>query len=238
MPPQHVGLGTKTALILAAVMAANVELELKLDAATLQSLSGRGGTSGIGIHGFFTGGFLVDAGHPQAAITSLSPSSSRRANSVPMLVLRLPIPLNWRFHLVLPPGTVLEGSAEAEFFANNTPISEGDAHEAISLAYHGLMPAVREADLKKLQLILGRIHKIGFKASELAAQTPQVRDVYHRLLQTSMPVGLSSLGPLLYVVIDDHDKGLGEAVRRISADSKSLYLGAFAGLPEGYTILS
>lgn len=60
--PPHLGLGSKTSLVLACLRAAD-ELQPKSSGrAALQRASGRGGTSGIGVNGFFTGGFLLDAG--------------------------------------------------------------------------------------------------------------------------------------------------------------------------------
>ena len=239
MPPQHVGLGTKTALILGALLAAHVELNLKFEIATLQSLSGRGGTSGIGIHGFFYGGFVVDAGHPQTEVTSFLPSSSRRPSYPPMLNLILPIPPNWRFHLVLPTGIVREGSAEADFFAHNTPISRAHVFKAISLTYHGLVPAVRDANLGRLRTALGKLHRIGFKQRELATQSSNVKDVYTRLVKMCRaPVGLSSMGPLLYVILDARDTLQAQAVMEVCSETDSMYLGMFSGLQPGYSILT
>jgi len=62
-PPEHVGLGVGTQLSLAIVAAVH-----RLEGAGLPSaqdlarLAGRGQRSGIGLHGFQRGGFLVDGG--------------------------------------------------------------------------------------------------------------------------------------------------------------------------------
>ena len=72
--PQHVGLGSKTATILGTLKALDLFLNAQLDCRTLQELSGRGGTSGVGINTFFTGGFVVDCGHPAAKGRKFAPS--------------------------------------------------------------------------------------------------------------------------------------------------------------------
>jgi beta-ribofuranosylaminobenzene 5'-phosphate synthase len=225
-------------LILSVLLASQLELNLNLDLATLQALSGRGGTSGIGIHGFFSGGFVVDAGHPQSEIITLAPSSQFRPRNPPMLMLQLPTPSRWRFHLIVPRGTIREGGSEVDFFACNTPVLREHVHEAISTTYHGLVAAVRDSDLEQLGAALRRLHQIAFKDRELRGQGTHVRDVYHRLLATcSAPVGMSSMGPLLYVVLDAQDERGVSAIRQISEDTESEYLGSFASTSAGPTIL-
>ena len=85
-------LAPKTSLLLACLLAAKEELKLPLDMEALQFLSGRGGASGVGIHGFFTGGFLVDSGHSIEDINTLVPSSNRHPSKPPLLSVQLPNP--------------------------------------------------------------------------------------------------------------------------------------------------
>jgi beta-ribofuranosylaminobenzene 5'-phosphate synthase len=60
--PEHVGLGSKTAMTMAALVAAGLATNRNLSQEQLQKFSRRGGASGVGIHGFFHGGFIIDAG--------------------------------------------------------------------------------------------------------------------------------------------------------------------------------
>lgn len=62
-PPQHSGFGSKTSLLLSTAALLNKFFDLKLTQQQLQTLTGRGGASGIGIHSFFCGGVVVDGGH-------------------------------------------------------------------------------------------------------------------------------------------------------------------------------
>lgn len=241
MPLQHVGLGSKTSLLLAVIAAISNELDLRLSPQEMQALSGRGGTSGIGIHGFFSGGFLVDAGHPQHAVGSLLPSAASPPQRPPELNLRLEIPPNWRFHLLLPPGPVREGSSEIEFFRQNTPIPESEVFEAISLVYHNLVPGIRQSDLQIVGTTLRRIHEIGFKKSELASQSEAVRNSYDMIqLITSAPLGLSSMGPLLYIIGDANDSPLESSIlasiHEVVSSYSCAYLGCFPGCNRGYSI--
>lgn len=207
IPPQHIGLGTKTALILAILKGCIVHCGIKVPKYRLQALSARGATSGVGIHGFFCGGFVVDAGHPAHAGKMYAPSRFRQDIGIPCHVSRISIPNRWRFGLILPPGRRYAGSDELAFFRRNTPISKSTVQEAISYMYHGVVPAVRTRDLLLLKRSLRALHKWGFKASELCGQSIEVQRTFRAL--DRMPecaVGLSSMGPLLYTVMDVRSK--------------------------------
>lgn len=207
IPPQHVGLGSKTATILGVLKAIDLACDLKLTKQDLQTLSGRGGTSGIGVNTFFTGGFIVDGGHDFRKSRALIPSRYRRRFEIPPVINRTCIPEEWRFTLVLAPGKSLSGSAEHEFFRRNTPIAPRQVFETIALAYHGIIPAVASGDLRLLRDALESVHKVGFKHRELMCQSSTVKAAIRALTQRQdCAVGLSSIGPLLYAVshVDNH----------------------------------
>src|ERR1043166_7966777 len=65
VPPQHVGFGSKTSLLLGLTAGVNALTAYNWSQQEMQRLSGRGGASGVGIHAFFTGGVVWDAGHPK-----------------------------------------------------------------------------------------------------------------------------------------------------------------------------
>ena len=83
-PPEHVGLGVGTALALAVAKA----LRPDLPTLELAKLTGRGVRSGIGLHGFDLGGFIVDGG--------------KQDGELPELLTRLPFPADWRIVLARP----------------------------------------------------------------------------------------------------------------------------------------
>lgn len=234
-PRAHIGLGTKTSLILSTLVATCAALGISLDVPTIQHLSGRGGTSGIGLHGFFRGGFIADSGHTQADVPRLGPSSSRRPERLPLLSVRLAISLRWVFDLLVPEGTVRHGRSEAKFFAANLPLPCAEIRRAIVSLYHGIVPAVASGDIASLREALAEFHRLGFKARELINQTAQVRRVYRRLRAVpDVAVGLSSLGPLIYVVRSRHNQ---DAHRHVLALCDSLgvrHLGSFGAANRGH----
>jgi beta-ribofuranosylaminobenzene 5'-phosphate synthase len=239
IPSQHIGFGTKTALLLGVLKALDCAAGSALGDSTLQQLSGRGGTSGIGVNAFFRGGFIVDLGHPaQGGNDAYGPSSVGEPLTIPPVACRLDIPPNWNFDLILADGRMWSGAREVRFFKETTPISKDEVFESISVMYHGVLPAVMENRLAVLRQSVDRLHEIGFKGKELAAQTDLVRRTYTAL--RTMPncvVGLSSLGPLLYVISEGTDANHDVAVADVCSSSPSLlHLGKVHGRNTGFEV--
>lgn len=233
--PQHVGLGSKSASVLGVVQAIDLALGLNLGREVIQKLSGRGGTSGVGVNAFYWGGFVVDCGHPASRILKFAPSSRRTSFRVPPVVCRLNIPSDWRFHLFLLNGRRLGSEAEVEFFRKNTPIPPREVLRSMAALYHGVVPAVLTGDLKLLKVSLGELQLTGFKARELRNQAISVRHFVRRVDETTdFAVGLSSLGPLVYVI--GTRTSMIHAVTDLAEKFGGRLLGSFAGRNQGYEV--
>jgi len=232
---QHIGLGSKTALVLGALKAIDLACDLRLAQHDLQVLSGRGGTSGIGINTFFNGGFLIDGGHSSKGHSGFLPSRFRRRFDIPPVIHSSSIPDNWRFHLLLPSGKYVHGAQEYDFFKRNTPIPAQEVFQTIALAYHGLAPAVVTNDLRLLRDILTSLHRIGFKRRELRGQSASVNLVIRRLRQRNdCAVGLSSMGPLVYAVAEADNRYFSRFVESLCQDGAAEMLGSVAGRNLGH----
>jgi beta-ribofuranosylaminobenzene 5'-phosphate synthase len=231
---QHVGLGTKTALILATLQAATRVSGPELPMSVLQLLSGRGGASGVGINTFFTGGLVLDSGHRQGSVPDLFPSSARTPSEIPPVTARLPVPPTWRFRLFLPLGRRVSGWEEKDFFESAIPVARAEVLETIALLFNGLAPAIATEDLGALASCLSALHQTGFKKRELEAQTEEVRAL---LAEASAlgPAGLSSLGPLVYAVYADGEvpDGLDRMAERFEAED----LGTWAARDNGFEVI-
>lgn len=103
-PPVHVGLGSSTSLILAVLRAAATSLEIDVAPPELQALSKRGAASGIGVNGFFSGGWLWDGGHRVTGSATFLPSAYGASTEIPPVLASAPMPANWRVVTVLPQG--------------------------------------------------------------------------------------------------------------------------------------
>jgi beta-ribofuranosylaminobenzene 5'-phosphate synthase len=196
---QHIGLGSKTTMLLAAISAIAAAHNLRISAQVARDISGRGGVSGIGLHGFYSGGLLVDAGHSQD-MEPHRPSGEYRPPQTPLLMLRARIPPTWLFFLILPKGRTYAGGSETDLFSRYRPTGPDEALQAIALLYHGIIPGLLTSDVLLLRRSLLAFQRTAFKSYELENQDPDVRQTLEALEGVDhCAVGMSSVGPLLYL---------------------------------------
>lgn len=196
--PAHQGLGsgTQLALCLAAGLA-TMQSEV-LEPAEIARLSGRGLRSGLGVHGFGSGGFLVDGG-------------KGRDSAIAPLVCRHEIPDHWRIVLVMPQGTQgLSGDHEREAF-RQLRSSQTQTAELSRLILMQILPSLIEADFDRFAQA---VHDYGIQAGEMFAKLqgssiadPQMRELYNHLRASGRSgIGQSSWGPGLWILCrDDED---------------------------------
>src|SRR3990167_10716023 len=153
LAPEHHGFGSKTSLLLAIAQSAFLAAGYNPyeQKARIVELSRRGGTSGIGVNSFWTGGLVVDGGHKAPSQDRLFlPSSERRSNKVPPVIVHANMPRNWVVQTYYDPEfRAIEGDEEKALFQSIMPLSHEDIHKTISATYHGIVPAVIEADLEQ-----------------------------------------------------------------------------------------
>jgi beta-RFAP synthase len=199
---EHIGLGTGTQLGLAVARGLSEVWKLPVEAQDMY-LAARGkGRSALGFHGFFQGGFLVEAGQKNQSM--ISP-----------LVARLPFPQAWRIVLIIPPGeTGVHGSEEREAFQQL--LTEGIPLQQIEhlcqLTLLGLLPALVERDFKSFGEAL-------FDYNSLAGRTfakfqggtyasPRIAELIQFIRQQgNAGVGQSSWGPTVFAVVEDESRG-------------------------------
>jgi beta-ribofuranosylaminobenzene 5'-phosphate synthase len=208
--PQHVGLGSHTASAMAVGTAAALIRNREVDFRRIAVEGARGGTSGIGVHVAANGGAVLDAGHqyPEEK-SSFGPSSSVLAPPA-ALARRWAFPACWHvIHFRLTKHRGLSGPEEAAFFAENCPIPQSESLEIAGLVDACLMPAMGEGVLCALHEFVDGMQRLGLKAREWRVQPADIVDFYfawHGLRKRSRgalaPLGLSSLGPTLYLVTD------------------------------------
>lgn len=221
--PPHSGFGSHTALRLGVIEAIGLLYNAEWEREKVIDLSGRGRTSGIGIQTYFDGGLAYDFGYQSKTPKHYPSSVSRQAPPVVTGPI-ISFPKNWKICLALPMGKTLSGAAEEQFFQDNTPLSEIDALRAIATVHHGILPSVREGDLMVLGDSLRRLHLCGLKAKELRNQSQQTNDLYTALKDHAFACGLSSLGPLIYAIVDAEDAGAIELFGTIAkAEGAAVY---------------
>src|ERR1051325_320055 len=233
---QHHGFGSKTSLALSLIAGANELCRLGLPRDQMQTLSGRGGASGVGIHSFFEGGVICDGGHRMPLDRELSPSSARAAGEVPPKLARLEFPSEWHVMLLLGTAPVLSGEDELNFFRKNAPVERQEAFETIACLYHGVLSAFALKDDRSLATSLAYLHATGFKRRELERCDEPTRRCFRVLCEQQFAVGLSSVGPLLYVIIPKGDENAASRVRSEASAARVALLGTAAGWNSGYRI--
>ncbi|MCG2642620.1 hypothetical protein L6637_22665 [Bradyrhizobium sp. WYCCWR 12774] len=235
-PPQHVGFGTKTSLLLSLITAVDRLKRMNLTNDQIKKLSGRGGASGVGVSLFFTGGVIWDGGHAKQPGLRFSPSSVSAPVETPPVLARWLFPESWLVGLIIPDETTFHGVQEVSFFQEKTPIPDEQALLTMSSLYHGVVPAFATADIQLMKLSLDEIHTVGFKCEELRAQSNRTKDAFRKLQALpSIAVGMSSLGPLIYCIF--HRDTNGERLLEETSNKLGLsYLGTFPGCNVGFGV--
>ena len=196
-PAEHVGLGVGTQLSLAVARAVTGSLGGPVvSAADLARLSGRGGRSGVGVHGFEQGGFIVDGGR-------------RAADGLAPLVARAEFPPDWRIVLLRPPGpAVWHGARERAAFAAMTSAASDDS--LCRLVLLGMLPALAEREPGSIFRGAVRVQHPGWGGVPSGpGRTVRRRGGGIDCLvrgQGIAGVGQSSWGPTTFAVVGDADR--------------------------------
>lgn len=203
----HYGMGYHTQLCLALATALAVVGNTKIEPSRLGQIVSRGGTSGIGIHGFWRGGVLVDGGRrrpvepqthrPSAAIASPEPT--------PLLLARSALP----FGIVIahakgwPP---VYGERERQLFSEFTPLAPEDANHAARLIFQDFASSVATADFGAFAESLEEIQTCGFKRLERRYRGELANSVTGAMTKSGLRgVGMSSWGPAWFGFARDRE---------------------------------
>jgi beta-ribofuranosylaminobenzene 5'-phosphate synthase len=207
--PEHAGLGSGTQLALSVARALSLVWGWPaLDAVELARRVGRGRRSGLGVHGFAHGGFLVDGG--KGAADALAP-----------LLVQAAFPEPWRVVVALPPGASgLHGPGEHQAFAElagqQPDLARTDA--LCRLVLLGMLPALAERDLDAFG---AAVHEFNARAGEAFAPvqggvyaSPLVAEVVAFVRRQGVRgAGQSSWGPAVFALVGDEERGADLARR-------------------------
>ena len=221
----HVGLGSATAIRLGVLEGLFHLNGRPISAQELVSQSNRGGTSGVGINTYFSGGMVHDLGVPNDRsdfIPSSRGVSPRRPSSLP--VLEMP---NWPLRVCIPnfirPKTQDE---EASFFSRAAPVEPTSSYEAAYHALFGVYAAVSDKDFSTFCKAITAMQAVAWKKHEWSQYGDVLWQLATRLQDYGADcVGMSSLGPLLYCFGND------QALRRIDKNAATLNCDVFHSLP-------
>jgi beta-RFAP synthase len=206
--PRHAGLGSGTQLRLAVALAASRLLDRPLSVRELARLGGRGRRSGIGIAVFEQGGFVVDAGH------RAGPPWAGRDEEPPPVILRHPVPDDWRFVVVTPADARgLSGPPEERVFRTLPPMSGEQVGRICRLVLMKAAPAIVTDDIEafgeaisEVQRLVGE-HFAPYQGGGVYASPTGQRAVELALKRGAVGVGQSSWGPTVFALTRGPDAG-------------------------------
>ena len=215
----HYGMGSGTGITLACLeglLTINNKISNKHD---LISYSKRGGTSGIGIHTYFDGGFVFDLGARNRA-TDLLPSSRVQNPELPLLLDAIDMP-DWKIGLCL--GQNLRTKTqeeEVEFFKRTCPIRTQESHKVLYHILFGTYASLREANIETFANSIKEIQTCEWKKKERAEHGEPLLKLERKLYQLgAICVGMSSLGPLLFFLSHDGNlKNIAEGMKEQDCD--------------------
>jgi len=216
--PLHSGLGSGTQMALSTGMLISKIYGRELDVKTLASITGRGGTSGIGVYAFERGGFIVDGGHTFGKGKDkevFAPSSASKNVRVPPLLFRYDF--KWDIVLTIPKGENIHGDREVDIFKRYCPIPLEETQRICHIILMKMLPAVVEGDIVSFGESINRLQYLGFKRVELELQRDTVRDLLGELQKVGYS-GLSSFGPTLYSICSGK-----EDIKRIVETSQEFF---------------
>lgn len=209
--PRHAGFGSGTQLALA--MGESI-LRLQGENASVLDLAewtGRGERSAIGIHGYESGGFLIDAGH-------------HPGERFGRLACRVEVPDGWRAVLLIPRDQQgLHGVSEREAFRDLEPMNETVTGRLCRLALTEILPALTAADhdsfcaaLSEYGTLVGEFFR-PWQGGVFAS--PVIQDLVEELpILTDRGLAQTSWGPSAVVFAKDaHDAA--DLVERIGRSS-------------------
>ncbi|ADB58583.1 beta-ribofuranosylaminobenzene 5'-phosphate synthase [Archaeoglobus profundus] len=209
----HVGLGSGTQISLAVASAFNEIYDLGLSVREMAEITGRGGTSGIGVAVFEFGGFILDGGHSKREKPNFMPSSASKAKP-PKVLARYDLP-DWKVVVAVPNLKGFYGKEEVSLFQKFCPIPVEEVSKLCHVILMKLLPSVVESNLDEFGEAVKMIQRLGFKKVEI----DQYGDLIWNLFDHSdYPIGMSSTGPAVYSVVDTNAKSVAREVRRYFED--------------------
>lgn len=207
----HSGFGSGTAISLACLEALHRLNGSTPSPAVLISASGRGGTSGVGIHTYFSGGCVFDLGRPVDQEPH-APSHQIAASLPPLVLDHLPMP-EWDIGVCIPLAIPHKTQAEEQaFFERACPLPAEAVYETLYHSLFGLYAAIREADRAAFCRSLRAVQECAWKKAERLEYGAALVEIEQALYACGADaVGMSSLGPSLFFLADD----VGDVVNKM-----------------------
>lgn len=217
----HAGFGSGTAVTLACLEALHILNGSEITQAELIAASGRGGTSGVGIYSYFSGGYVFDLGR-KIDDSPFAPSHLNGNKPAPLLLGQGPMP-DWEIGICMPATIPHKTQAEErEFFERTCPLPANKVYETVYYTLFGLYAALREADRSAFCEALKAVQNCAWKQAERREYGDELLEIEHAIYTAGADaVGMSSLGPSLFFLADDVNRVV-ETMREVRPDCEWL----------------
>ena len=207
MIQSHVGFGSNSMIYLSCIEALFILNHRSYSDNDIIVMSGRGGTSGIGINTYFKGGFVFATGVINRGQRPLAPSSSFGAEMEhkPLLMKSMALP-EWNLGICVPVIKHKTEEEEKEFFKKNCPIAREDTENILYESVFGITSSLMENDFNVFCKSIDAIQRSKWKSLERSLYGKELKDTESIIKKAGARcVGMSSLGPMLYFFGDDID---------------------------------
>lgn len=222
--PEHSGFGSGTQLVMALGSMLSKIFDLDLTPESIAVRFGRSRVSGIGVHAFLSGGFIVDGGH-----------AMDRREAVPPVVFRRDVPEDWVFVIGVPDiKRGVSGEQEKAAFRNLEPPPAEVVADVARIVLLQMIPSIIEPDIERFGDAMTKLDtKFGSYWAKVQGGTyshPRIEECVNHLLDNgALGAGQSSWGPAVYGLAD------GEPQARRLADSLRRFINSDGGRGEAYT---
>ncbi|MGB9622430.1 MAG: beta-ribofuranosylaminobenzene 5'-phosphate synthase family protein, partial [Candidatus Bathyarchaeia archaeon] len=199
--PEHAGFGSGTQLALAVGTSISKTFNLNLNPDEIAFLLNRSRRSGVGVHAFKSGGFIIDCGH-----------RINNPNHVPPLLFRSDVPEDWLFIVGLPRiKTGLSGMNEMEAFEKLEPPSKALVGEVSRTVLVQMIPAIIDKDIKLFGEAMTKLdNSFGSYWEKIQGGRythPIIEEGVNFLLERGVyGAGQSSWGPAFYGLVKGEDQ--------------------------------
>lgn len=203
----HYGFGTSTMAYLSCIEALLIINKREYTNDDIVNLSGRGGTSGIGISTYFKGGFVFDTGVTNNVVRDLAPSSCFNGDDYrkPLIFKNLSLP-GWEMGICIPPIRNKTEDEEKAFFDKNCPIGQETVEKILYESVYGISSSLLENDFNTFCQSVNSIQITKWKSLERNLYGENLLNAEAIIKNAGAKcVGMSSLGPLLYFFGEDID---------------------------------
>ena len=223
---EHHGLGSKTQFLLTIARGLCEIKKIPYNIRDLTAIIKRGGTSGIGYAAFEKGGFIMALGHEYGVgkeKESFLPSSASTAPPA-LPFIQIPFPEDWDvllIHLNVKPGA--NNTEEINIFQQYCPIPLKEVQAITHKIVFQLVPGIKQRDLNLVRDALHFINNNGFKKIEISLQHQYIQELIEYInLNLNLPVGMSSFGPTIYVLIKKDVQIIKKQIeKKITTDTNS-----------------